>query len=191
MPVLLFPVLVFWVEPCFAQSEDPPTIRQLLESDDTSSNCRAVKHVVDSQSNPVLKEVVRPSKGDAFERVERRVFMMKWFRSGGRIAIRYWVNDQLDAWSVRQVFNWANQATTRKTLSRDQMRRICQLASSLPKSTADPPIDQAVVVNYQDASEWRTAIYDATALPEELERILLILGERFETKSRHQSKVHP
>ena len=47
-----------------------------------------------------------------------------------------------------------------------------------------PPISRTVHVSFQDAKQWRTETYDATALPEKLEQILVILGERFETKNR-------
>jgi hypothetical protein len=41
---------------------------------------------------------------------------------------------------------------------------------------------RTVHVSFESDDKWRTETYDAADLPAEFEKIMLIIGERFETK---------
>ena len=85
---------------------------------------------------------------------------------------------------VRDVYNWALQASNRKQLEEEPLKTLHQLIPVLPKSTTEPPIGRTVYVSFKDKNCWRTETYDAEKLPGEFESVLQILGERFETRDR-------
>ena len=58
----------------------------------------------------------------------------------------------------------------------------------MPESKAEPPIERTVLVSFQSDDKWRTETYDAAELPKEFENLMLIIGERAETKDRHKKK---
>ena len=45
-------------------------------------------------------------------------------------------------------------------------------------------VERTVYVSFLVGKDWRTVSYDSAELPKEFERVMLLIGERFETKKR-------
>ena len=123
---------------------------------------------------------------------EHRVLVMTWFLRSGRIALFYTVSDEGKSYNVRSVYNvcdGAEQDSHKAQLSDKTLADLRTLLSQLPKSKAKPPIAQTVVLSFKRDGKWSREVYDSTALPETVEKIMLIVGERFETKDRKRQQT--
>ena len=163
------------------------------------------------QTGPTLKELLRQAS-EAFSGLERfdspaaaarhemayhtsqklgmssQLLVMSWFIGNGRTVLRYRVTDEGHCSNIRSVFDWADQAMHEKSLTQEELNSLRQLLPALPKSDAEPPIGRTVHVSFQSLGDWRTETYDASTLPAQLEEVIKILGERFETKDRQRKK---
>ena len=157
--------------------------------EELNSDSYAVSHHAARHAQPDVHQTLTYVDGRTSEVKYRRVLLMSWFRRLGRIAIRYSVSDDRHSRSVIDVFNWAHQASRDEVLSQERMDSVKALLPVLPHSDAEPPIHRTVLVSCQVGAEWRTETYDGAKLPDALEKILKIIGEREETKSRHNPPV--
>jgi hypothetical protein len=154
-----------------------------------SSASYAVSRHAARHARPDVHQTFTYVDGSTSEVRYRRILLISWFRGRGRIAIRHSVSDDRHSRSVRDVFSWARQGAGDEVLSQEKMDSLKALLPVLPHSDADPPIHRTVLVSRQVGDEWRTETYDGAKLPDALEKIFKIIGERSETKSRHNPPV--
>ena len=75
-------------------------------------------------------------------------------------------------------------------LSDSHLSNLRTLLPKLPKSAANkPPISRTVVISFERDGKWCTETYDSSKLPETLERIMLIVDERFERNRESTAKA--
>ena len=119
---------------------------------------------------------------------QRHVLVMSWFQGNGGTVLRYTLaeNGYLD--DARDVFNHAVQGWHQKHLSHYEQRQLRDALTKLPASRAEPPIERTVYISFQDGGAWRSETYDADALPAEMEKVMALVGERYETKERRKKK---
>jgi hypothetical protein len=161
-----------------------PTTVEEFNSDSYAVSRHAARH-----ARPDVHQTFTYADGSTSEVKYRRILLISWFRGRGRIAIRYSVSDDRHSRSVRDVFNWAHQASGDEVLSQEKMDSLKALLPALPHSDAEPPIHRTVLVSRQMGNEWRTETYDGAKLPDALEKIFKIIGERSETMNRHKPPV--
>lgn len=157
--------------------EPAPTLKYLLKQEPDKrleSSAAAVRYYLNFHAEP------QPG-------IPRPILVISWFPGDGKTALRYRVIENGNIEDVRDVFNRTTQAWHQRVLPRLDLRQLKELLPTLPASTAEPPIGRTVLVSFQSRDKWRTETYDAAKLPDELEKVLLIIGERFETKNRHQN----
>jgi hypothetical protein len=111
------------------------------------------------------------------------VLVMTWFRSPN-IGLRYCVLSTGREFDVRDVYNWAFQASRSRQMSAREFAKLKGTAESLPDSEATPALNRLVIVSHWAKGKWRTERYDQKQLPAGMEKIMNIVGERFETKER-------
>ncbi len=148
------------------------------------SPAAAVKHHLKYHAAADKKSSYTDKTGKTVDYVVRHLLVISWFLDRGITALRYTVTTDGRSEDVRHVYNNAYQDHHTKSLTEKHLTTLKELVTTLPQSKAVPPIGRTVHVSFQDGKQWRTETYDATALPEKLEQILVILGERFETKDR-------
>jgi hypothetical protein len=117
------------------------------------------------------------------QKPKRPLLVMTWFLRSGT-ALRYNVTQKGKWFNVRNVYDWASQDAHGGQLSAKELANLRGLLPKLPKSAAKPPIERTVVVSCERDGKWCTETYDSSHIPETLERVMLIVGERFETKDR-------
>jgi hypothetical protein len=174
---LLWLMMVTGIVNRIASQEPGPSLKELLRQDPDKrleSPAAAIRYYLSFHGQPPA-DIPQP------------IAVISWFRDDGRTALRYRVIENGSSEDVRDVFNRAVQAWHQKVLRRTDLKQLSQLLPTLPASTAEPPIERTVHVSFRSGVEWRTETYDAAKLPDEFEKVLLIIGERFETKGRHQN----
>jgi hypothetical protein len=167
------------------------------------------------EPGPTLKELLK----QAFEEPERVAFwnlLHEMGRHAGRVTdrstylvvvswfpdklrdkdsyciLRYTVTDIGNSHNRRIAIHYGNadaQDGNDATLPTDQLKALRGLLETLPESKEAPPIGRTVLVSFQSDDKWRTETYDAAKLPEEFEKVMAIIGERFETKDRRDQKA--
>jgi hypothetical protein len=119
----------------------------------------------------------------------KHILVVSWFHWKVVGVLRYKVTENGESDNVRCYYNHASQDYRDETLSTESMRSLRDLLLKLPASSAEPPIERTVHVSFQAGDKWRTETYDAAKLPDEFEKVMLIIGERFETEGRHGKKA--
>ena len=104
------------------------------------------------------------------------------FPAGDRFALQYFVSKTGQENDVRDVYNWAMQASRCKQLSLADLKNLHAALDQLPAKSTSPPIERLVIVSFRQSSKWVTRSYDSRALPNSMRRIYDIIGERFESK---------
>jgi hypothetical protein len=145
-----------------------------------------VQHYMAFHPEPGSRVTPQP-KGDG------PLLAITWFQGPptGRLryGLLYKVSQKGEWYNVREVYQWATQADHRGQLSDKNLADLRELLPKLPKSTAKPPIERTVVITFEQDGKWRREVYDSADLPETFEKVMLIVGERFETKDRkHKSR---
>jgi hypothetical protein len=107
---------------------------------------------------------------------------MVCFLGSDKVGLEYTVNENGQESDVRDVYNWAYQASHWKQLSDDQIKDLHSAIKALPTKNVLPPIRQLVVVSFKDSTNWITRSYDQTNLPTAMRKIYDIVGERFESQ---------
>jgi len=120
------------------------------------------------------------------QKSKRPLLVMTWFLSKGT-ALDYNVSRTGEWDNVRDVYDWAHQDLRGGQLADKDLADLRELLPKLPKSAAKPPIERTVVVSFERDGKWCTETYDSAKLPEALEKVMLIVGERFETKERKRN----
>jgi len=159
--------------------EAGPTLKELLKQEPDKrleNSTAAVRYHLSFHAEPQLQPGL-----------PRPILVISWFPGDGKTALRYRVIENGNSEDVRDVFNHAAQAWHQRVLPRLELRQLKELLSTLPVSTAEPPIERTVHVSFRAGNKWRSETYDVAKLPDEFEKALLIIGERFETKNRHQN----
>src|SRR5215468_12780944 len=102
----------------------------------------------------------------------------------GHVVIRYSLTRQGEEFDVRNVYNWAAQASHRRELSKDTVAKIIDLLRGLPDSKEkDIPKDRLVIVTLRDGNEVKLKAFHCKRLPRAMKEILELLGGiRFELK---------
>lgn len=178
--LILLPIV-----PRHSVADDAHTLEHLLEQESPRKK-RWLSPVI-----PVKAFVANHARSeDRFENedgqvvVRKRLLLVTWFRGSGSSAFVYTVHDSGQVVDVREVHGWASQAMRARDLGETQTNTLRDLVRKLPESNATPPIHRTVHVSMRDGEKWRTETYDATALPEEFEAVMEVVGERFETRDR-------
>lgn len=104
------------------------------------------------------------------------------FHRDDRIGLIYTVNERGQEFDVREVYDWATQASHHKELNKGQLEDLRLAIKRLPDQNIFPPIGQLVVVSFKQNDGWITHSYDRTNLPPAMRTIYDIISERFETK---------
>jgi hypothetical protein len=102
----------------------------------------------------------------------------------GHVVIRYSLTKEGQEFDVRDVYDWAHQASHHRQLSRDKVAKIAALLQRLPSSEiGDTPKDWLVTVTFRTGKEVRVREYHRKRLPRSLKEILEQLrGIRFELR---------
>ena len=142
-------------------------------------------------ANPNLVNKSRDINGVETVREIHNIFVISWIVIRPETArpmkrkvwyiLQYTVNGSGRASNVRNVPDWAMQDFHGKQLDKTQITELNELITKLPVSTANPPLGCTVCVSFISKNGWQTEIYDSNNLPDVFEKILLIIGERFET----------
>ena len=164
-------------------SAKQPTRRKPL-----GSSARAVSSHMSYHAGPEMRWQSKDENGKQTEHVVRHLLVLTWFYGGEQIVLRYTVSEDGKCHDVRDVYNWAHQASRDKTLSKNALRDLRALLRMLPESKSVPPIERTVHISFQRACKWRSLTYDSSDLPDSLEEVIKILGERFETRDCHKKK---
>jgi len=108
-----------------------------------------------------------------------------YFFRNDAVGLQYFVNESGKEFDVRNVYNFAMEASHQKQLSEDQLKDLRLAIKELPAENILPPIRQLVVVSFKDGTNWITHSYDRTNLPPAMHKIHGVIGERFETTDKN------
>jgi len=103
------------------------------------------------------------------------------FASGGGFFLFYRVDKDGREFDVRDVPNFAMEASGGKQLSSDQMKSLILAIGELPSENAYGAAGYLVVVRTRQGTTSKTRCYDGKNLPKAMRDIYAIIGERFET----------
>jgi hypothetical protein len=179
---------VLWltvVMPCAGThgNEPGPTYKQLLQQ---APALRAETGVSPAAEEVFLFHDRSDWQGKA------RILAITWFYRGQHSALQYFLNEDGYLRDWRQILKNSQrdvQASDERSLRAAELKSVKSLIADLPESKTEPPIELTVLVSFQSGDKWRTETYDAAALPDEFEKVMYIIGERFETKDRHKKKT--
>jgi hypothetical protein len=170
--------------PVLVRSAEPGrTLDDLLkEKSSPSYEGEAVRHHMYAHPEPGSDPHRQP-------KTQHKLLAITWFLRSGISALYYEVSPTGKWYSVRDVYNWARQSSERGQLDDDTVVYLQRLLPKLPKSTAKFPIERTVVITFEQDGKWRREVYDSADLPETFEKVIYVVGERFETKDRkHKSR---
>ena len=102
----------------------------------------------------------------------------------GHVVIMYSLAQDGREVDVRNVYDWAAQASHQRELSKDTVAKIVELLRGLPDSEErNIPKDRLVIVKFRDGNEVTLKAYHGKRLPRAMKEILELLGGiRFELK---------
>jgi len=103
------------------------------------------------------------------------------FAGGGGFFLFYRVDKNGQEFDVRDVPNWAMQASHSKQLSNEQLKSLQLAVSDLPEDNSYGDAGYLVVVKTSSKGVTKTRCYDGKNLPKAMRDIYAIIGERFET----------
>ena len=96
------------------------------------------------------------------------VLYSTWFLGGSPVvAMQTRIKADGDAYKVRSVFAWEEQAAQRWQLSTDDLQTLSASIANLPESES-PLLEFLVVVTFQRDGKWQTRLYDRRKLPDSL-----------------------
>ncbi len=170
----------------FAARADDVEVKTVLCELVRSKDRNDIRHHLSYHAASEWKSGYKDDSGKIVKYSLHHLLVISWFRDGGRTALRYTVTEKGESQDVRSVYNHAEQANHDRQLSPGELTRLKKILTTLPKETSDPPIDRTVHVSYLEDKKWQTVTYDADKLPAAIEQVFDLLGERFETKERHQ-----
>ena len=112
-------------------------------------------------------------------------------REFGHTVIRYSLSEEGREVDVRNVYDWADQASRQRELSNDVVAKITDLLRGLPNSEErNIPKDWLVIVTFRDGNEVRVKEYHRKRLPPSLKEVLDLLGGiRFELRDTIEFSV--
>lgn len=113
----------------------------------------------------------------------RALVVVTWFLRSDT-ALEYWVGEDGTAWDCRDVHLWAVRDSHTRTLDRATTDELAAAIAALPAASQTPPVGHPVMVSRVAGGAWRTDAYDADDLPPAMERVMSVVGERFETRDR-------
>jgi hypothetical protein len=103
------------------------------------------------------------------------------FASGGGFFLLYTVDKNGAEFDVRDVPDFAMEASHSKKLSSDQMKSLIAAIGELPSENAYGSAGYLVVVRTRQGTTSKLRCYDGKNLPKGMRDIYAIIGERFET----------
>jgi len=103
------------------------------------------------------------------------------FAGGAGFVLQYRVTDKGQEFDVRDVPDFALEASHSKQLSSDQMKSLIAAIAELPSKNVYGPAGNLVVVRIRQGATIITRCYDGKDLPKAMHDIYAIIGERFET----------
>lgn len=65
-------------------------------------------------------------------------------------------------------------------LSNAQLKSVRHLLKQMPENNLPASRDDLVLVSFTDGKQWKTQVYDKTALPTPVKKLLVLLGRRSE-----------
>jgi len=174
-PLLFLPLLVATAA---LGADEGPTFKELLRQ---APATRAETGIIPAAAEVFLFHDKSEWQGKA------RTLAITWFYLGQQSALQYFVNEDGYVRDWRQILKYSQrdvQAVDERSLEKTDLDSLKSLLGKLPQSKAEPPIERTVLVSFQSGDKWRTETYDAANLPEEFEKVMAIIGERFETRER-------
>jgi hypothetical protein len=109
------------------------------------------------------------------------VLAISAFAGSGGFVLEYRVDKTGREFDVRDVPDFALEASHSKQLSPDQMKLLEAAISELPSKNEYGPAENLVVVRVRQGSSSVTHCYDGKNLPKAVHDIYAVIGERFET----------
>ena len=105
-------------------------------------------------------------------------------REFGHKVIRYSLTEEGEEIDLRDVYDWAHQASHRRELSKDVVANITNLVRGLSHiEEKNIPKDWLVIVTFHDGNNVRVSEYHRKKLPRGLKEVLELLGGiRFELR---------
>jgi hypothetical protein len=103
------------------------------------------------------------------------------FASGGGFFLFYRVDKNGQEFDVRDVPNWAMQASHSKQLSGDALKALQVALGELPSENSYGAAGYLVVIRTRQGTNSKIRCYDGKKLPKAMRDIYAIIGERFET----------
>jgi hypothetical protein len=114
---------------------------------------------------------------------QRNLVAISAFPSGDRFALQYVVTERGQERDLRNVYNWAIQASHGRQLLDAELKELRSAIEQLPNDNKLPPLERLVILSFRNNMTWVTRSYDSGALPTAMRRIYEIIGERFESKN--------
>lgn len=103
------------------------------------------------------------------------------FAGSGGFFLEYSVSEKGEEFDVRDVTDFAMEASHSKQLSSDQMKALVLAIGELPTENTYGPADHLVIIRTRKGASTITRCYDGKNLPKAIHEIYAIIGERFET----------
>jgi len=116
-----------------------------------------------------------------FSRYPQTEVYKEAFASGGGFFLLYTVDKNGAEFDVRDVPDFAMEASHSKKLSSDQMKSLIAAIGELPSENAYGSAGYLVVVRTRQGTTSKLRCYDGKNLPKGMRDIYAIIGERFET----------
>lgn len=163
-----------------------PTFREITAGDLRFADGRIFELKVSVQFHEHAEVRSKDKDGNERKLGRERILLIDWFCSEGRTSLQYVVYPDGLMFNARRVFQHATQDSHQRTLSAEELARLQAKLDELPASSLNPPIGHTVLVSFLSRGKWQTAVYDQRDLPAEFENVIAIVGERFETRGRHE-----
>lgn len=161
--------------------EDRASGTATAKSDSAVLEDRALDYYMSAHRDP---ESDSQQQGvDHQQKSKRQALVITWFLDK-RTALLYIVSQEGEWHSVCDVYDWAFEDAQQGQLADKNLADLRELLPKLPKSAEKPPIDRTVVVSFERDGKWCTETYNSAKLPETFEKVMLIVGERHETKEQ-------
>ena len=118
---------------------------------------------------------------------QTNLMVISTFPNGAGFADEYFVSENGWEFDLREVYDWAHQASHSAQLSETNLVSLRSAIHDLPATNATPPVERLVVVSFHQGTNWITHTYDSDALPKPMRQIYDIVGERFESKQQEKT----
>ena len=104
-------------------------------------------------------------------------FKSVWFRNGeSDVATHCYIDATGRIFTAINVYNWAREASFDWQLTPKQMAELNEALQDMPPNAAQPTIKNLLVVNFLEAGQPATRVYDRSQLPPQIVKLYQTLG---------------